>query len=99
VTPLTPRQREVLFALAVLTTRMHMSPTHRELSEAIGSESTNNAFQVVRQLRIKGYVSIGHPKQARSMRVLHLPDDMPLPCCTHCGASFGAGDSGKAASE
>jgi repressor LexA len=56
MTDLTDRQREVLTALANLTTRDGMPPTLRELAAELGISSTNGVSDHLRALLRKGYV-------------------------------------------
>lgn len=56
VTPLTPRQRDVLAAIVALTGDAGRPPTLREIGEAVGISSPNGVSYCLRALARKGAV-------------------------------------------
>lgn len=69
---LTERQAFVLETVRKLTLeRNGISPTLREIGDAVGIKSTNGVHDHLRALRRKGYLtSVGPHKTARSIRVV-----------------------------
>lgn len=53
---LTARQKEVFKAIESYTEEHNYSPTIREICGIIGISSTSTAYNLVKQLRNKGYI-------------------------------------------
>jgi SOS-response transcriptional repressor LexA len=66
---LTSRQSEVQSFIVSYIARHGLSPTHREIGEAIGVRSPNAVLGLIRGLRDKGYLDWDAGK-ARSFRIV-----------------------------
>lgn len=64
----TPRQLQVLEAIASETRRLGMPPTIRELGDALGISSTNGVNDILKALERKGLVC-RRPGKARGIRL------------------------------
>jgi repressor LexA len=68
--PLTPRQREALDFFIAFEDQRGITPTLREMGEALGIRSTNGVADLLKQLLRKGYIErAGDPRSSRSLRV------------------------------
>ncbi len=67
-TPIAPRQRAVLDAIRVLTSKMGQAPTLLDLCAATGIRSDNGIRCHLHALALKGYLTI-QPRAARGIRL------------------------------
>jgi len=70
---LTPRQRDLLWALARSIQRNGYPPSIRELGSVLGMRSTATVYNHLHQLERKGYIRRS-PNSPRAIEVLQLPD-------------------------
>jgi repressor LexA len=70
--PLTGRQREALDFIAAHIEEHGWAPTHREIGEAMGINSTNGVNTHVKALDRKGYL-VREPGKGRAMRLVDWP--------------------------
>lgn len=73
---LTPRQSDVLEAIALYRERTGFPPTMQELAGLIGCSSANAAAEHVKALKRKGYVSVA-PGAARGLTIIKTQWDTP----------------------
>ena len=67
--PPTPRQLEVLRAIARHMRRCGVPPTTRELGRAFGMRATSGAYDHLLALETKGLLRTGRKAQVRVMRI------------------------------
>ena len=67
---LSPRQQDVLEFFLAHVDQQGLSPSHREIGEALGITSTNAVHDHLERLIAKGYLRrVGQPKSPRSFVV------------------------------